>query len=332
MRLYGMNKLCKINKLHILSHLGPRATGASTSTKRIAIMQSAIITSDPILLIGARQGSNAPQDIRDYLGRLVRSYDTGYTVVRVEPSASVARRMDGSIIPGAARLYIAREEGDDGKPVGHWTEAAYIAAPGLTVLHWDPRTDYRADPAACEALYQAATAAEEQRIEKQRKAEEERRANEARCEKMWQEFTPAWAKGYIIAEYHQDKSDPMTDYFAYRVTETVLLGFSKSDRNSFPEMRKFAAAFPETAHLALKKPIADKDVSVPRSESECRTGRATERYGVEHRENYSGGDGYYLGGACGRSSGWIIRKRSLKYGLPRGGSAVVNFSHWILNH
>lgn len=270
-------------------------------------MPNAIITSDPILVIGTGQGSNAPQDINDYLGRLVRSYETVYTVVRVEPSSRVTRRMDGSVIPGAARLYLAREEGDDGNPVGHWTEAAHIAAPGLTVLHWDHRIDYREDPAKCEALYQAATAAEEQRVEKQRKAEEEHRANEAYCEKLWKEFTPEWAKGYLIAEYHENTSDPMTDYFAYRVTETVLLGFSRSDRNNFSEMRELAAIFPETAHLAGLE-------------------------GVEHRKNYSGGGGYYLGGDCGLYSGWIICKRSLKYGLPKGGSAVVSFSHWILNH
>lgn len=266
-----------------------------------------VTVSGPILLIGAGQGQNAPQDINDYLGRLVCIYDTVFTVVRVEPSTQTARRMDGSIIPGGARLYLAREEGDDGRPIGQWKEAAHIAAPGLTVLHWDYRTDYREDPAKCETLYQTATAAEQQRQEERRIAEEKRREDEIRCEGLWKEFTPAWAKGYLVAEYHQDESDVQTDYFSYRVTETVFLGFSKSDRNNFSEMRKFASTFPETAHLAGSE-------------------------GVEHRENYSGGSGYYLSRSCGRHSGWVIRKRSLKYGLPRGGSAVVDFSHWSLNH
>ncbi|WP_288229150.1 fusion protein [uncultured Desulfovibrio sp.] len=266
-----------------------------------------ITTSDPILLTNCGQGRHAPADINDYLGRLVRSYDTVFTVVRVEPSTRVARRMDGSVIPGAARLYIAREEGDDGRPTGRWIEADTVAAPGLTVLHWDYDTNYREDPAKCVTLYQAATLTEQRRKEERRIAEEKRLEEEAHCEGLWKEFTPEWAKGYLIAEYHEDKSDIQTDYFAYSVTETVFLGFSKSDRNSFPEMRKMAATFPETAHLAGSE-------------------------GVEHRENYSGGSGYYLGGDRGRYSGWIIRKRSLKYGLPRGGTALVDFSHWILNH
>lgn len=265
-----------------------------------------VTLSGPILLIGAGQGQNAPQDINDYLGRLVCLYNSEYTVVRVEPSTQTTRFMDGTIIPGAARLYIAREEGDDGRPLGRWTEAADIAAPGLTILHWDRHIGYREDPAKCEALYQAATAAEQQRAEERRVAEEKRRDEETRCEGMWKELTPAWAKACLVAEFRQNDSDVMTDYFSYSITKKVLLGFSKSDRNSFVEMRKLAATFPETSHLAGSE-------------------------GVEHRENYSGGSGYYLGGPSSYS-GWVIRKHSLKYGLPRGGSAVVDFSHWILNH
>lgn len=265
-----------------------------------------VTVSGPILLIGAGQGLNAPQDINDYLGRLVSLYNTEYTVVRVEPSTQTTRFLNGSVIPGAARLYLAREVGADGRPEGHWTEAADIAAPGLTVLHWDYRISHHEDPAKCEALYQAATAAGQQRVEERRIANEARLEEEARCERMWKEFTPEGAKGYLIAEHRKNESDSMTDYFSYRVTQTVFLGFSKSDRNSFAEMRKLAATFTETAHLAGSG-------------------------GVEHRENYSGGEGYYLGGPSSYS-GWVIRKRSLKYGLPRGGSAVVDFSHWILNH
>ncbi|EFL85803.1 hypothetical protein HMPREF0326_01506 [Desulfovibrio sp. 3_1_syn3] len=266
-----------------------------------------VTVSGPILLIGAGQGQNAPQDINNYLGRLVRSYNMEYTVVRVESSTQTTRFLDGTAIPGAARLYIAREEGYDGRPEGRWIEAAHVAAPNCTILHWDCQTEYREDPAKCEALYQAATAAEQQRLEECRRADEERLIEQARCEQLWQQFTPEWAKGYLIAEYHEDKSDTQTDYFAYDVTERVLLGFSTSDRNNFAEMRKFAATFPQTAHLAGSG-------------------------GVEHRENYTGGGGYYLGGDCGRYSGWIIHKDTLKYGLPKGCRSVVDFSHWILNH
>ena len=72
------------------------------------------------------------------------------------------------------------------------------------------------------------------------------------------------------------------------MTERVLLGFSKSDRNNFREMRKLAATFGPTEKLATE--------------------------GQENRENYTGGSGYYLSGPY-RRSGWTIRKESLQNGL-----------------
>ncbi len=269
-------------------------------------MSNAIIASAPILLIGSGQGRNAPADINDYLGRLVNFYHKTYTVTRVEASQRTIRLLNGDPVLGDARLYLAREDGDDGRPVGRWVEASTIAAPGKTILHWEYLTDYRENPERCADLYRRATEAEAQRTEERHRAEEERRAEEARCEAQWTEFTPAWAKACLVAELRRNDSDIMTDYFSYSNTEKVLLGFSKTDRNNFSEMRKMAATFPPTAHLAGSE-------------------------GVEHRENYSGGSGYYLGGPSSYS-GWTIRKHSLKYGLPRGGSAVVDFSHWILNH
>lgn len=262
----------------------------------------------PVLSFPSRLGSGSatPADINNYLGRLVNFYGETYTVARVEASQRIVRLPNGDPFLGDARLYLVREDGDDGRPVGRWVEAATIAAPGKTILHWNYRTDYRAAPDACEDLYRRAVEAEAQRTEERRRVEEERRAEESRCEKLWKAVTPEWAKACLVAELRQNDSDIMTDYFSYSITEKVLLGFSKTDRNSFAEMRKMAATFPPTAHLAGSE-------------------------GVEHRENYTGGSGYYLGGPSSYS-GWTIRKHSLKYGLPRGGSAVISFTHWILNH
>ncbi len=269
-------------------------------------MRNTITNPGPVLLTNLAQSRNAPADINDYLGRLVNFYHDTYTVARVEASQQPVRLPNGAPFLGDARLYLVREDGDDGLPRGRWVEASAIAEPGKTILHWEYLTDYRETPERCADLYRRATEAEAQRTEERRRAERERRAEEARCEALWKEFTPAWAKACLVAELRRNDSDIMTDYFSYSITEKVLLGFSKTDRNSFAEMRKLAATFPETAHLAGSE-------------------------GVEHRENYSGGSGYYLGGPSSYS-GWTIRKHSLKYGLPRGGSAVVDFSHWILNH
>ena len=82
----------------------------------------------------------------------------------------------------------------------------------------------------------------------------------------------------IIGEQHESECDPYTDYFGSRIVRTVLLGFSTHTRDLFPEMRKAAARFEGTAHLAERNAE------------------------YEHREKYSMGHGYYLG--THRYSGW----------------------------
>lgn len=60
---------------------------------------------------------------------------------------------------------------------------------------------------------------------------------------------PEWAKAAIVAEYQIDVSDSMTDYFATRTDRHVFLAWSRTERNSFAEMRKAAATFKPTEHL-----------------------------------------------------------------------------------
>lgn len=69
----------------------------------------------------------------------------------------------------------------------------------------------------------------------------------------------AEAKGFksvIIAELVKDDCDLMTDYFATsNVGLPMILGFSKHNRDLFPEMRKAADTWAETAHLGVGKDI-----------------------------------------------------------------------------
>lgn len=93
---------------------------------------------------------------------------------------------------------------------------------------------------------------------------------------------PAGAQAVIIACEREDESDSQTDYFASRTVHTVILGFSTHTKNNFQEMRNHAGNFGGTAYLTEKN----------------------EEY--EHRENYTGGHGYYLGES--KYHGWIIEK------------------------
>lgn len=98
---------------------------------------------------------------------------------------------------------------------------------------------------------------------------------------------PVGVTHVIVAELHENQSDPMTDYFNYKTIKTVFLAWSRHDRNMFDEMRKAAANSqdPEISEL---------------SENNSN---------LENRENYSGGAGMYLGQS--KYSGWIIRKRPM---------------------
>lgn len=60
---------------------------------------------------------------------------------------------------------------------------------------------------------------------------------------------PEWAKAVIVAEYEEDTSDMMTDYFNTRTVATVPLAWSKHTRDNFAEMRKAAGAFKPTRNL-----------------------------------------------------------------------------------
>jgi hypothetical protein len=128
-----------------------------------------------------------------------------------------------------------------------------------------------------EAEYQA-RAEQEERQKKQEQNEQLKAIGKERLQKLIPEDT----KAVIVAEQHEDDSDPMTDYFGYRTMRTVILGFSTHTKDLFSEMRKYAIHFEETAHLA------------------------EENKEYEHREKYTGGAGYYLGES--RYSGWIVRK------------------------
>jgi predicted RNA methylase len=109
---------------------------------------------------------------------------------------------------------------------------------------------------------------------------------------------PNWAQAVIVAKFMNDESDSMSDYWNSKPSRCVVLGYSSHKRDLFPEMRKAAALFPETAHLA----------TAPES--------------AEHREKYSMGGGYYLKDGGRHSTGWKVEKTSYFSGLAPWGSEL----------
>lgn len=98
---------------------------------------------------------------------------------------------------------------------------------------------------------------------------------------------PAWAKGAIVAYHKVNDCDTQSDYFNVKNTREVIIGWSPNIWNMFPEMRKAAKAcgMEELRHLWDEPSKED-----------------------EHRENYTGGYGYYLQRGGSYDTGWAIKK------------------------
>lgn len=125
--------------------------------------------------------------------------------------------------------------------------------------------------------------------ERAQQAIEQEKAKQARAEfiEVAKSKMPTWAKAVIVAELVEDQSDSMSDYWGSKTTKTIILAWSKHDRDLFPEMRKAAMNNENTILLATAPDNA------------------------EHREKYSMGGGYYLKDSYRHNSGWKVSKQSI---------------------
>lgn len=145
----------------------------------------------------------------------------------------------------------------------------------------------------------------QQTIDRQ-KASEAADARAAELQIQIDAIRPAWAVCPLVAELEIDDCDSQSDYFNTKTAKTVLIGWSKHERDLFPEMRKAAATYAETAGLA----------TAPAS--------------AEHREKYSMGSGYYLKAENCYSTGWKVQKKS-HYSLEHLGRQIDEISPALLN-
>lgn len=69
----------------------------------------------------------------------------------------------------------------------------------------------------------------------------------AECWAILERLKPANAQALIVAEERHDKSDMMTDYFAYSTGRRVAIGWRTGAREDFRQLRQAAAQFEPTA-------------------------------------------------------------------------------------
>jgi len=85
--------------------------------------------------------------------------------------------------------------------------------------------------------------------------QQERAAAVTQGKLLFEQQKPAWATSAIVAELQENISDSQSDYFNSRTIKYLFLGWSKSTRDNFKEMRKAADTRAETEHLGVGKDI-----------------------------------------------------------------------------
>jgi phospholipid N-methyltransferase len=150
-------------------------------------------------------------------------------------------------------------------------------------------------------LYQRAKIAANDARAKAEREREEYNAKAAAFKAEAEARAPTWAKAVIVAELMQDECDSMSDYFHSRCVRTVILAWSRHERDLFPEMRAAALNFSETVHLS----------GGPES--------------FEHREKYSMGGGYFLKNGSNYRDGWRVKKAQF-YGEGPGQTPMGEWS------
>lgn len=188
-------------------------------------------------------------------------------------------------------------------------------------------------------------------LENNRKEQEERTAKIKESSATILAKKPDWAEAVIVAELDEDDSDSMTDYFNHKTVRRVVIGWRKGKRESFPQLRKAAAQFHETAHLgpgkdrhtirsvwadnspgrykggycrafdldgkefdnkeAAEQAIAENTETLILDNHPCEYVIQSESY--EHRENYSMGGGNYLKAETRHGNGWKVRSEPINY-------------------
>lgn len=188
--------------------------------------------------------------------------------------------------------YIAGFDGDVEWPtvsVVFPEEGALTEVSESTAVDWADKATHKAkSPGDTAEMVDAAKAATAKRYDARRAERAERIVAERAFKAKLAELAGA-NKGVVVAEYRVDDSDSQSDYWGHKTAGRVILGFTKTDRNHFGNMRKHAATWENTAHLA----------TAPKS--------------AEHRENWSMGGGYYLKDGSRHGTGWYVSIESMEW-------------------
>jgi len=197
---------------------------------------------------------------------------------------------------------------DDEALRSHYVEAYQIKRKDDPAL-WHTQHYYLTgkfiDKSEVEQMFQKSEALRIERVSQNKVADVVRQEKIDKGKKLYDNLKPVTAKAIIIAEYEIDDCDSMTDYYNTKTGDQMILAWSNHTRDIFSEMRKAAAKFTETKHLATATDVNRNGEKLTESN------KSWWHPADEHREKYSMGAGYYLKSSHRYSSGWTVNKMTL---------------------
>ena len=218
----------------------------------------------------------------------------------VYPKGTIINKMMGAGYDYKKFVIVDEEVGDMGQPclaldLSMHSEAASSrdrAKGGVGIGSFDVTSEVMNDDDLQELRLQYAHKRQNEHKERHAMEEEKNRLTEI-GKAIFEAAKPAGAEAVIIARLMKDNSDPMSDYHASSAEQTVILAWSFNKRENFDEMRKAGQTFEPTKEFC--------------------EGFNLKKY--EHRDNYTGGNGYWIGSY--RHSGWQLKKVPFsEYSLP----------------
>ena len=133
-----------------------------------------------------------------------------------------------------------------------WTNNKIETIPAQYVDKWlaTDETSPHLSIEDCNDLYAQALKIQEDARKAHQQEQRQKLEKQEKFEAYARTLIPDGTKAVIVAELKVNDSDLMSDYFASHNARAVAIAWSKTTRNSFPEMRKAALTFKPTEDMA----------------------------------------------------------------------------------
>jgi hypothetical protein len=127
----------------------------------------------------------------------------------------------------------------------------------------------------------------------QKKQRQLAEAAEKEFSEYFEKNIPFGTEAVIVAQYVENTSNMNEDYHGHSTQKSIIIGWSKSTRNTFPELKRAAKVEEQTAYLA-EPPSPENDMT-----------------NFEQRQSYGSIKAFLKDSPNENKTGWMVRKINL---------------------